>query len=130
MIRVPLGYILRILFCVNLGRSTAYISTSDLILTWTVAIETSFKHLSSGMFDRYLTTSVPFVVAAFSSSCSLKLRRLTLSTATFNASFNWPFGFPACIVIRRLYAGAPSWPDLLSQSVRSASSWSLLLCHL
>ena len=66
------------------------------------------------MFDRYLTTSVPFVAAAFSSSCSLKLRRLTFSAATFKASFKQPFGFPACIVIRRLYAGAPNWPDLLS----------------
>uniref|UniRef100_A0A2P2NLY7 Phosphoinositide phospholipase C n=1 Tax=Rhizophora mucronata TaxID=61149 RepID=A0A2P2NLY7_RHIMU len=42
-----------------------------------------------------LTICFPWVSMAFSSCCSLKLRRLTLSGSTFKHSSNPPLGFPA-----------------------------------
>ena len=71
---------------------------------------------------QYLTISFPWVSTAFSSSCSLKLRRLTLSGSTLSHSVNPPFTFPAWMAIRRLYSGAAFCCDLGSPSSRSSSS--------
>lgn len=72
--------------------------------------------------DWYLTISFAWVSEAFSSSSSLKLRRLTLLGSVLSQLSSPPFPFPAWIAIKRLYSGASVCWDLLSASSSSISS--------